>query len=104
MERQSQVHSVPLTYVDSYIYTCDFCGKTPESRSQLEVHLDEDHDLDASEIAVDEPPFRLRKLDLYRIKVSLLLYFCPSGVRSLPLGCTAGRNIGPSGLRALSQN
>ena len=71
MEMQSQGDSMPLTYVDSYIYICDFCGKTPGSRMQLEVHLDEDHDLDASEIAVDEPPFKFRKHDLYRIKVLL---------------------------------
>lgn len=58
-----------LTFIDSFIYTCDFCGKIPEYRSQLEVHLDEDHDIDASEIVVDDPPFRLRKLDLYKIKL-----------------------------------
>jgi len=60
------------TYVDSYIYTCDICGKIPESKTQLEIHLDEDHDVDASEKDLDEMPYRIRKLQLYQMKLERL--------------------------------
>ena len=61
-----------LTFQDCFIYTCDLCGKRPESRSQLEVHLEEDHDQDTSHIHIqDEPPFRIRKLDFFKKKVRL---------------------------------
>eukprot|EP00092_Neocalanus_flemingeri_P006330 GFUD01006812.1.p1 GENE.GFUD01006812.1~~GFUD01006812.1.p1 ORF type:complete len:186 (+),score=63.11 GFUD01006812.1:188-745(+) len=61
------------TFVDSYIYTCDMCGKTPESRSQLKVHLAEDHDdVDASEKDLDGPPYRIRRLQLYQMKLERL--------------------------------
>ena len=63
-----------LTFQDCFIYTCDLCGKRPASRSQLEVHLEEDHDQDTTFIQIqDEPPYRIRKLEYYKKKVRMVI-------------------------------
>ena len=62
-----------FSFQDCFIYTCDLCGKRQISRSQLEIHLDDDHDQDASFIPLDEPPYRLRKLGFYQKKVRLIV-------------------------------
>ena len=55
-----------VTFNFGYFYTCAFCTKVLKERSELEEHLEDDHDdEDVDESFLDGPMFKVRKIKYY---------------------------------------
>ena len=55
-----------VTFDFGYFYTCAFCTKVLKERSELEEHLEDDHDdEDVDESFLDGPMFKVRKIKYY---------------------------------------
>ena len=55
-----------VTFNFGYFYTCAFCTKVLNERSELEEHLEDDHDdEDVDESFLDGPMFKVRKIKYY---------------------------------------
>ena len=63
-----------VTFNFGYFYTCAFCSKVLTDRSELEEHLEDDHeDEDVDESFLDGPMFRVRKIQFYLDKVCSMI-------------------------------
>ena len=81
-----------VTFNFGYFYTCAFCTKVLTDRSELEEHLEDDHDdEDVDESFIDGPMFRVRKIQFYLDKVSrmILLTRGDSYIHNITLICIA---------------
>ena len=61
-----------VTIDHGYFYTCVFCTKVLKERSELEEHLEDDHeDEEVDESFLDGPMFRVRKIKFYLDQVQI---------------------------------
>ena len=61
-----------VTIDHGYFYTCAFCTKILKERSDLEEHLEDDHeDEEVDESFLDGPMFRVRKIKFYLDQVQI---------------------------------
>ena len=64
MSDERENRKVTLNF--GYLYTCAFCTKVLKERSELEEHLEDDHDdEDVDESFLDGPMFKVRKIKFY---------------------------------------
>ena len=62
-----------VTFDFGHFYICAFCSKVLKERSELEDHLEDDHeDEDVDESFLDGPSFRVRKIKFYQDQVYCL--------------------------------